>query len=240
MPLLHPVVRHMERDGLVPAGTYRRTCRVEALLGLVLLALPLLLLSCAPATAQGVPGNAERYQRELTRIVQQERGLDGSVAVYAAQIHQESGWRPGVDSPVGAQGMAQFMPATATWISEIYPDLGQAAPYSPGWAMRAMVRYDHHIMERVKPWYARDMPECDLWAFTLSGYNGGPGWVSRDRRLAKAAGHNPDLWWNHVEQFTNRADWAKRENRHYPRRILLELTPRYTRAGWQGGAPCSR
>lgn len=131
MPLLHPVVRHMERDGLVPAGTYRRTCRVEALLGLVLLALPLLLLSCAPATAQGVPGNAERYQRELTRIVQQERGLDGSVAVYAAQIHQESGWRPGVDSPVGAQGMAQFMPATATWISEIYPDLGQAAPYSP-------------------------------------------------------------------------------------------------------------
>ena len=138
----------------------------------LVLMLPILMLSCAPANADQVPDAAERYQRELTRIVQQEQGLDGSVAVYAAQIHQESGWRPGVDSPVGAQGIAQFMPATATWISEIYPDLGQAAPYSPGWAMRAMVRYDHHIRDRVKPWYARDMPECDLWAFTLRSHSG--------------------------------------------------------------------
>ncbi|WP_328184650.1 transglycosylase SLT domain-containing protein [Marinobacter sp. OP 3.4] len=235
MPLFHRVVRDMERDALVPTGTYIRVCLAEALLVALLL-----LFLCAAANAQGIPGAADHYQRELTRIVQQEQGLDGLVVVYAAQIHQESGWRPGVDSPVGAQGIAQFMPATADWIADIYPDLGQAAPYSPGWAMRAMVRYDRHIMERVKPWYARDVPACDLWAFTLSGYNGGPGWVSRDRRLARAAGHNPDLWWGHVEHFTNRADWAKRENRHYPRRILRELTPRYAKAGWQGIDPCSR
>lgn len=240
MPLIHPIVRELERDRLAPSGSYRRVRRLEALLFSLWVALILALVSCAPARAEGIPAAAEHYQRELTRIVQQEWGLSGPVTVHAAQIHQESAWRPDVDSPVGAKGMAQFMPATADWIAEIYPDLGQAAPYSPGWAMRAMVRYDRHIMERVKPWNARDMPACDLWAFTLSGYNGGPGWVTRDRRLAKAAGHDPDRWWGHVERFTNRADWARRENRQYPERILLELTPRYANAGWQGGRPCSR
>lgn len=61
-----------------------------------------------------VPSTAQQYQRELTRVVQQEWGLGGPVALHAAQIHQESGWRAGVDSRVGAQGLAQFMPGTSS------------------------------------------------------------------------------------------------------------------------------
>ncbi|WP_297012897.1 transglycosylase SLT domain-containing protein [Thalassospira sp.] len=189
--------------------------------------------------AAEVPATADQYRRELTRVVQQEWGLDGSVAVHAAQIHQESGWRAHVDSPVGAQGLAQFMPTTADWIAEIYPDLGAAAPYSPVWAIRAMVRYDRHILDRLTPWRSPVLAACDAWAFTLSGYNGGPGWVSRDRRLAQNAGADADVWWGNVEHFSNRASWAMRENRHYPRRILLELVPIYIDAGWPGGDPCS-
>jgi membrane-bound lytic murein transglycosylase MltF len=191
-------------------------------------------VGCTPAHAQGVPAAADRYQRELTRIVQQEWGLSGPVTVHAAQIHQESAWRSHVDSPVGAQGLAQFMPTTSQWIVEVYPDLGQAAPYSPGWAMRAMTRYNRWHWQRLSS--AAD--DCQRWAFSLSAYNGGLGWVQRDQRLTIDAGDDPAVWFDNVERYTGRADWAERENRHYVRRILLDLTPRYVQAGWQGGAPC--
>ncbi|MCS4503877.1 transglycosylase SLT domain-containing protein [Arhodomonas aquaeolei] len=195
-------------------------------------------LICAPAWAGPIPEVAQQYQRELTRQAQQVWGLGGPVALFGAQVHQESAWRADVDSAVGAQGLAQFMPATSDWIVEIYPDLGAAAPYSPRWALAAMVRYDRHIYTRIDPMTAEAVPRCDRLAMMLAGYNGGPGWVSRDRRLAAREGADPDRWWGHVERHTNRADWAERENRHYPERIIHELEPRYLRAGWQGGASC--
>ncbi|WP_085919075.1 transglycosylase SLT domain-containing protein [Halomonas sp. CSM-2] len=193
----------------------------------------LMIEACQPAAAQ-VPAAASQYKRELTRVVQQEWGMNGRVAVHAAQVHQESAWRANVDSPVGAQGLSQFMPSTSQWIAEIYPDLGSAAPYSPGWAMRAQARYNRWHWQRIKS----TADQCQRWAMTLSAYNGGLGWVNRDRRLATAAGDDAGKWFGSVERYTNRAGWAKRENRHYVSHILLTLTPRYTRAGWQGGAPC--
>lgn len=200
----------------------------------LVLATLLVLEGCQPAHAQ-IPAAAQGYQRELTRIVQQEWGMNGRVSLHAAQIHQESGWRSNVNSPVGAQGLSQFMPATSTWMAEIYPDLGRAAPYSPTWAMRAQARYNKWHWQRI----SSAVDECQRWAFALSAYNGGLGWVQRDQRLARAAGDNPGVWFGSVERYTARAGWALRENRHYVRLILLTLTPRYERAGWQGGAPCS-
>jgi soluble lytic murein transglycosylase-like protein len=206
------------------------------------LAFGLILLAggCAPAAAVAgpIPSEAQRYQRELVRQVHQVWGLDGPVALHAAQVHQESAWRAGVDSPVGAQGMAQFMPATAAWMAELYPELGEAAPYSPSWALAAMARYNRRIYNGLRPMQAEALPRCDRLAMMLSGYNGGPGWVSRDRRLAAAHGADPDRWWGEVEHYTNRADWARRENRRYPQRIIFELEPRYLRAGWPGRPSC--
>jgi membrane-bound lytic murein transglycosylase MltF len=196
----------------------------------------LALFLCLSAYAQ-IPERADHYRRDLTRISQQEMGLAAPVALFAAQIHQESSWRSDAKSPY-AVGLTQFTPATAKWISEIYSDLGDATPYSPVWAMRAMVRYDRHIVERVKPWHARDIPECDKWAFALSGYNGGPGWITRDRRQAENAGHCPDVWWGSVESFSTRSASAFKENRHYVNRILNDLEPRYIAAGWPGASTC--
>ncbi|TGG92516.1 lytic transglycosylase domain-containing protein [Natronospirillum operosum] len=199
--------------------------------------LVLLLVSCAPVNAEPIPSAAKGHQRELTRLAQQEFGLNAPVALFAAQIHQESTWRPDARSPF-ANGLAQFTPDTAEWIAQAYPSLGRAAPFSPAWSLRAMLVYNRHIKQRINPVYDAAIPACDHWAMTLSGYNGGPGWVSRDRRLATEAGDNPDRWFDHVEHHTARADWARTENRHYPRRILLELEPTYRRAGWHGGAVC--
>jgi membrane-bound lytic murein transglycosylase MltF len=70
-------------------------------------------------------------------------------------------------------------------------------------------------------------------AFALSAYNGGLGWVQRDRRTARAAGADPDRWWAAVERYNagrNAASFA--ENRGYPKRILTRNEPLYIGAGW--------
>ena len=87
-----------------------------------------------------VPAQAARYRAELVRAAHSQWGLDAPVAALAAQVHQESGWRPDAVSHVGARGMAQFMPATATWWCALN-GLGAAAcqPHNPTWALRALV-----------------------------------------------------------------------------------------------------
>lgn len=195
-------------------------------------ALVALLLLLAPGLADAqVPDRARQYQRDLIRNARLVWGLDAPVATFAAQIHQESGWRPDVSSAY-AHGLAQFTPATADWIGGLYSDVGPADPFNPAWALRALVRYDKHLYDRNTA-----ATECDRWAFTLSAYNGGQGWVNRDRKLAAANGADPQRWWGHVEHHSPRAKWAFTENRGYPRRILLVLQPRYL--GWGPGVDCS-
>ena len=81
-----------------------------------------MLFSChlSPAFAS-VPPEAKQHQRELTRNARAIFGLDAPVSLFAAQIHQESRWKVNAKSHVGGQGLAQFMPSTADWISGAYP-----------------------------------------------------------------------------------------------------------------------
>ena len=216
--------------------------RVKLATGLLLAYLTVLVLTIVmlawpreSAAAGYIPDNARSHQRELTRLVQQEFGLGGPVALHAAQVHQESGWRSQVRSSAGAEGLAQFMPSTSAWIAEIFPELGAVQPYSERWALRAMVRYNRWHHQRIAA-----ATQCDRWAMTLSAYNGGLGWLRRDRRLAAAAGADASVWFENVELYTPRADWARVENRHYVRRITMVLQQRYSRAGWQGGGVCQR
>lgn len=185
------------------------------------------------ACAAEPPRAALEYRRDLTREARAVFGLSAPVPVFAAQIHQESAWRPRAESPY-AQGLAQFVPSTAEWISEIYPSLGPADVWNPQWAIRAMVRYDRHLLEH----YGSDgVTACDQWAFTLSSYNGGAGWVQRDRRQCRTAARcpacDPTRWFGHVADTPDprRADWAVKENRGYPQRILLRHQPRYRHWG---------
>jgi len=78
------------------------------------LAAAALAASCQ-AHAQGLqpPQAALQYRSLLIRTAHADWGLDAPVAVFAAQVHQESAWRPDAVSHVGAQGLAQFMPAAS-------------------------------------------------------------------------------------------------------------------------------
>ena len=178
------------------------------------------------ADAQPVPAAAYKYRAELTRAAHTQWGLDAPIAALAAQVHQESGWRADAVSRVGAQGMAQFMPATATWwckLNDLTPE--QCQPRNPTWALRAMVGYDKHLFDRTPP----GMSDFDRLWVALRAYNGGLGhWQAE----AKASGvPQPSR-----EQVDAACGKARRhishcpENLQYPARILGVLQPRY--AGW--------
>ncbi|WP_223286395.1 lytic transglycosylase domain-containing protein [Kocuria atrinae] len=94
-------------------------------------------------------------------------------SLVAAQLAQESGWNPDTTSPVGAQGLAQFMPAT--WAT--YGNGGD--PFDPEDAIAAMGRYMAALKKEIQP-IAGDNPD-ELVRLTLAAYNAGPGAVQEHR-----------------------------------------------------------
>lgn len=195
------------------------------------------LCACQPAYADSIPRDAEQYRRTLVRAAHAEWGLDAPIATLAAQVHQESAWRANARSQVGAQGLAQFMPTTSAWMAQLYPNtLGANQPFNPGWALRALVTYDRWLSQRIQ---ARG--PCEKWAFVLSAYNGGLGWVQKDTRQASAKGADKLAWFDSVERHNAGRSAANfRENRNYPRAILLRWEPLYAAAGWGAGVCAPR
>lgn len=202
------------------------------------------ILLAATATAQ-VPERCRVYQRQITTEAHTVFGLSAPVATLAAQIHQESGCRATAISPVGAQGLAQFMPSTAKDMARLYPtQLGPADPTNPAWAIKAQARYMRDLTRSTQ-----GRTECDTWAFGLSAYNGGLGWVRRDQAVCRGVAISDDRcgpcdpaqWFGHVAMTPDprRAPANIRENRGYPKRILFDLSPRYVTAGYGRGVICT-
>ena len=203
---------------------------------IVALAAIIALSSPKEASARSVPQVATQHRLILVAEARRHWGITAPVALFAAQIHQESSWREDARSKY-AIGMAQFTPPTAADMDRWYKSqLGNLARYSPLWSIRALVLYDGRIYRLLEP-YGQDLPECDRFAMMLSGYNGGPTWLKRDRQLTADRGDNPDRWWDSVERHSNRATWAIEENRDYPRRIIYRHQHIYHEA-WGGKWVC--
>lgn len=83
-----------------------------------------------------------------------------SAALLAAQLYAESGFDPTAGSPAGAQGIAQFMPATAA-------SYGLDDPYDPVAAIDAQ----GHLMSDL-------LKQFGSPALALAAYNAGPGAVA--------------------------------------------------------------
>lgn len=98
--------------------------------------------------------------QQYRSLVQQSAQQEGvSPAVLAALLKQESGYNPNARSPVGAQGIAQFMPATAKQMG--------INPLDPNQAIPAAAKYLAQNM-RMKG------SGGDIWN-AVAGYNAGPG-----------------------------------------------------------------
>lgn len=188
---------------------------------LLALLLPEIALAAAPPAAL-------KYRADLMREAQFIFGLGAPVPALAAQIEQESGWRPGITAWDNGRGLAQFMDPTAEWAADRFQDLGQADPYNPRWAMRAMVRLDDWNLRRVSGETA-----CDSWGAGLKAYNAGLGFVQRAQRRSQAPGR-----WFGVTEHINAGQSAQNfeYSRLYARWILLKRQPNY--AGWGARVDC--
>jgi murein DD-endopeptidase MepM/ murein hydrolase activator NlpD len=160
----------------------------KAGLFLLIPALPILIVAClllvavlsvgggtAPAQAACTSVNGKAFNQE-----QIPNGWGGTVAtaaktagvpasVLAAQLEAESGWNPNAKSPVGAAGLAQFMPGT--WAT--YGEGGDAL--NPANAIAAQGRYMGALVKQLLP-VAKSTGQ-DIIRLALAGYNAGPGAV---------------------------------------------------------------
>ncbi|MBL8260915.1 MAG: transglycosylase SLT domain-containing protein [Xanthomonadaceae bacterium] len=232
--------RHTDRTPLQRWTRNLLLIVISAIITALLLSIPFAFEAKAaePTARVRVPEHAVTYRLRIEREAARNFGLDGDavVARMAAQIHQESGWRANAASPY-AYGLTQFTPATARWLPTVCPEVGEPDVWDASWAIRAQSCYMAWLHRRVGRIGVQPIDDCTRWNFALRGYNGGEGWLTRERRLALNAGANPNAW-REVEGFRSRAGWAHKENTHYPRVILLRLEPAYIAAGWPGDQVC--
>lgn len=133
----------------------------------------------APCVIEGIIiGDTEQQEKPKTSIPEQYRdavevaaktaGLP--VGIIAAQLQQESNWNPKAQSPVGAKGLAQFMPGTwAEWGN------GKDV-FDPFASIDAQGRYMKHLGEFVADMASSENEKVKL---TLAAYNAGPGNVQK-------------------------------------------------------------
>lgn len=213
------------------AGGALKIIGMGFLLGVGWLLALVLFANLAHAAEVSIPRAAEQHRATLTRAARTYWGLDAPVSVFAAQVHTESWWRNDTVSHAGAQGLAQFMPSTARWLPTVAPETGKPAPFNPGWSLRALCIYDKWLWDRTD-----GVNGFERMAFTLSGYNGGQGWVNRDRKLARQRRLDASRWFGAVETVNaGRSVAAWKENRNYPRLILQKRQYAYIKAGWGPG-----
>lgn len=110
--------------------------------------------------------NAKRKTMTRDQIIQLVRAKAASCGIdpdwAQAQIQAESNFDPQAVSPAGAQGLAQFMPAT-------WRQYGHGDPFDPSDAMDAYCRYMTYLLNR----YNGD------YVLATAAYNAGPGRVDQ-------------------------------------------------------------
>jgi hypothetical protein len=107
----------------------------------------------------GLPGFVpERFAPMIARAAQR---WNVSGVLLAAQLHQESGFNPNAVSKAGAQGIAQFMPATAR-------GYGLSNPFDPAASIDAQA----HLMRDL-------LRQFGAVPLALAAYNAGPAPVQR-------------------------------------------------------------
>lgn len=198
---------------------------VQTLIGTFLV---LSFLADVPEADAQVPANAAKYKKQAIAEYRAVFGLNGPVAALAAQVEAESAWNEKATSRVGARGMTQFMGGTAADIQKKYAKqfLG-VSQYSPLWSFRAQALYMRDLRAAIKA-----DNECERFAFALSAYNGGLGYVYRRQKkstkpgvcLGATCSINPGILPSN-----------QTENETYPAKILSRFEVRYIAALWGAG-----
>ena len=166
-----------------------------------------------PPPPQRIRGNPDPDDRgsveRVWRAELAERVGRLELANLYAQADTESGFRPKAVSPVGAEGVAQFMPRT--WAEEsprTEPSCAGVPPTDVPCSARAQQAY----MTRIEKWVPRGARSIEN---TWAAYNWGAGNVKKAvRRCEAAMGCDPENW-RDMERFvpTETKRYVKRNRR---------------------------
>lgn len=179
--------------------------------------LSLLLVSCSAWTQE--PKEVERAEG-ITDLCWGIRGLVLSYATNPsrtwAQIEQESSCRARVKSWDNGIGLAQFTGKKNTeWIARTYcSDLGMPKPELAEWSVKCMDRY-------MLSFKNKGLTICQGWRFDEAAYNGGQGWLNKEKKAASKEGEDPRNYWS-VRTFcdtTGRSSKSCGWNREYTEHI---------------------
>ena len=107
-------------------------------------------------------------------VLQAAAGTGLPANVVAAQIEMESGFNPRATSPVGAQGIAQFMPGTYAAVG------GQGSAYNPSNALPAYIT----LMRQLLTQFHGNVSQA------LAAYNAGPGNIGAGAGYARSILNN--------------------------------------------------
>ena len=148
--------------------------------------------------------------------------------ILPAQIEQESNWNEYAERKAGKEygfGLSQvtivkgyfnnFLEFKKRWKKEL-KNWTWENRFNAKCHIKILILYDKLLYNKMK--FAKI--NFDRLAFTLSAYNGGLGWVLKDRKLTKENGYNENRWFNNVEKFSKRNKWAFKINRKYVKNIF--------------------
>lgn len=154
----------------------------------LLLSLSILLLaSLAPSTSWGA-SFPDRYDEEIQKAVRIYWSDFPFWKAWKAQLYQESRLDPQAVSPVGARGLAQFMPGTWT---QIIHQLGWAdvSPHMVAPAIHAGAYYDRLLRNQ----WSSPRPAMDRHDLALASYNAGLGNLLKAQGLCGMATRYADI-----------------------------------------------
>ncbi len=178
----------------MPSDLHRLLPRPARCLRTIMLATALAAIGPAAAEESAPPSSG--IEDALCRLIDDAARAHSVPAAFLTRlIFQESSFRPGVTSPAGAQGVAQFMPGTAR-------ERGLADPFDPEQAVPKAAHFLAELRDRF-----------GNWGLAAAAYNGGPnrvaGWLA-----ARKAGQSRFLPFeteNYVLSITGSPaeDWAE-------------------------------
>lgn len=121
---------------------------------------------CFSASLTSFPDTYDKEIRKAVRVYWPDRPLWKE---YKAQLYQESRLDPDAVSPVGAKGLAQFMPGTWSDMRRLMRLDRYASPFDPKVAIDAGAFYMH----KLRRGWSSPRPDDDRQKLAQASYNAG-------------------------------------------------------------------
>lgn len=125
----------------------------------------------------------DRYNRDIKKSVKRYWVDFPQWKYWKAQLYQESRFNPNAVSPVGAKGLAQFMPKTKTQIWRELKYSQDISAFSPYESIFAGAYY----MRKLRNGWKWKRPLMDRHNLALASYNGGIGNILKAQRACNNA-----------------------------------------------------